>query len=71
MGKVPPGERKIEQAAEGEKKEEPRGFRCRKCGCAHYRVVYTRPWPRRRIFRKRECRHCGFQWGTVEQELGE
>ena len=51
--------------------EEPRGLECRKCGCRHFRVVYTRPAWGGRIIRRRECRHCGQRLTTWERPIGQ
>jgi transcriptional regulator NrdR family protein len=45
------------------------GIECPKCGCRHFRVVYTRPQPKA-IIRLRECRHCGRRLLTREQVPG-
>jgi len=42
------------------------GLVCRKCGCKHFRVIYTRPTGRHRIKRRRECRACGHRMTTWE-----
>jgi hypothetical protein len=47
-----------------------RGLECRRCGCRHFEVVYTRPCPGGRILRRRECRHCGKRITTWEREIG-
>ncbi len=47
-----------------------RGLRCRKCGCGHFRVVYTRRAAGGRIVRRRECRHCGTRLTTWERIVG-
>lgn len=44
-----------------------RGLVCLKCGCGHFRVIYTRPKSGGRIIRRRECRHCGRRVITTEQ----
>lgn len=54
-----------------------RGLECSHCGCRHFRVLYTpaywtgrrRAWGGR-IFRRRECRHCGWRMTTYEREAG-
>jgi hypothetical protein len=48
-----------------------RGLVCRKCGCGHFRVIYTRRAAGNRLVRRRECRHCGKRFSTWEQEVGE
>jgi len=47
-----------------------RGLTCRKCGCRHFRVIYTRPTWGGRILRRRECRHCGQRIMTRESFAG-
>ena len=42
------------------------GLVCPDCGCQHFRVVYTRKAARGRIMRRRECRHCGRRFTTIE-----
>jgi hypothetical protein len=42
------------------------GLACRKCGCRHFKVVYTRPAPGA-IRRLRECRNCGRRVVTTER----
>ena len=44
------------------------GLECRKCGCRHFRVLYTRPAVGK-LVRRRECRHCGTRVTTWEQEI--
>lgn len=43
------------------------GIRCRRCGCAHSRVVYAKPGPLNRRLRRRECRNCGARFTTYEE----
>lgn len=45
-----------------------RGLECRKCGCAHFRVLYTRRACGGRVLRRRECRHCGRRVTTYEMQ---
>ena len=52
------------------KEPDPRGLQCPKCGCGHFRVVYTRPVWGGRIRRRRECRHCGKRITTTELSTG-
>lgn len=49
-----------------EKLEEQRGLVCPRCGCEHFRVIYTRRTWGGRIKRNRECRHCGRRAITYE-----
>jgi len=42
------------------------GIRCRRCGCRHLRVLYTRPTIKGRLLRRRECRNCGYRMTTYE-----
>jgi hypothetical protein len=44
--------------------QDQRGLECRKCGCKHFRVIYTRPALGGRLVRRRECRHCGKPFTT-------
>jgi len=46
---------------------ERRGLVCPRCGCGHFRVIYTRPTHGGRIIRRRECRNCGRRVLTAEQ----
>ncbi len=50
-----------------EKPDERRGLVCPRCGCEHFRVVYTRRAPGGKIVRSRECRHCGRRVITYER----
>lgn len=43
-----------------------RGIRCPKCGCGHWRVIYTRSAWGGRLIRRRECRYCGKRITTTE-----
>ena len=48
-----------------------KGLVCPSCGCRHFRCIYTRPgWPGR-IYRRKECRHCGRRVTTVEKARAE
>ncbi len=47
-----------------------RGLECRKCGCRHFLVVYTRPRRDGCIVRRRECRYCGNRLTTWERAIG-
>ena len=49
-----------------EQSERQRGLRCPKCGCGHFRVIYTRRSLGEKIMRNRECRHCGRRVITYE-----
>ena len=44
-----------------------RGLECPQCGCAHFRVLYTRRALGGRLLRRRECRYCGRRITTYEQ----
>ena len=46
-------------------KSEP-GIECRKCGCRHFYVIYTRK-RLGKIMRRRQCRHCGKRVTTFER----
>ncbi len=59
--------------AEGSPKDngsEQRGLQCRKCGCRHFRVVYTRAAWGGKLVRRRECRRCGARITTWERAVG-
>lgn len=43
-----------------------RGLECPRCGCAHFRVLYTRRAVGGRLLRRRVCRHCGRRFTTYE-----
>ncbi len=43
-----------------------RGLECPDCGCAHFRVLYTRRALGGRLLRRRECRYCGRRITTYE-----
>lgn len=47
--------------------KQQRGIVCPRCGCAHFRVIYTRASWGERIIRRRECRHCGRRITTYER----
>lgn len=42
-----------------------KGLLCPACGCADTGVVDTKP-RFGRVYRRRECRHCGRRWTTCE-----
>jgi len=46
--------------------DEGRGLECPRCGCGHFRVLYTRRAVGRRLLRRRECRYCGRRMTTYE-----
>lgn len=50
-----------------EDRDEQRGLICAKCGCRHFRVIYTRPAWGSILRRRRECRHCGHRMTTTER----
>ena len=54
----------------GKKEPDQRGIQCRRCGCRHFFVVYTRPRVGK-ILRRKECRHCGTRMTTWEHAIGE
>lgn len=51
-------------------RSDDRGLRCRQCGCADLRVVYTRRGINGIVKRRRECRNCGERMTTWEREIG-
>jgi len=46
--------------------EERRGLECPRCGCGHFRVLYTRRAWGNRLLRRRQCRYCGRRMTTYE-----
>jgi len=44
------------------------GLACRRCGCRHFYVIYTRRAPGGKVVRRRECRNCNKRMTTIEQE---
>lgn len=50
--------------------DEQRGIVCPRCGCGHFRVIYTRARWGGRIVRRRECRNCGKRVSTTERVHG-
>jgi len=58
------------QATNSQTLSQKRGLQCRRCGCGHFRVLYTRRAVRGRLLRRRECRYCGWRMTTYEQISG-
>jgi transcriptional regulator NrdR family protein len=56
----------MEERIAKEKTENKRGIACPRCGCHHFRVLYTRRAMGGRILRRRECSHCGRRLTTYE-----
>jgi len=54
------------QATDNSSRQPKRGLECPKCGCAHFRVLYTRRALGGRLLRRRECRYCGRRITTYE-----
>lgn len=48
--------------------DEVRGLQCPRCGCGHFRVIYTRRAWGRTIRRRRECHCCGRRITTWEKQ---
>jgi len=46
------------------------GLRCRNCGCADFRVLWTYQ-TKDGIRRRRRCRYCGREFTTVERTLAD
>jgi transcriptional regulator NrdR family protein len=46
---------------------ERRGIECPRCGCRHFRVIYTRAAWGGGLRRRRECRYCGHRITTTER----
>jgi len=55
---------------ETRKSDRKRGLECPRCGCGHFRVLYTRRAWGGRLLRRRECRHCGRRMTTYEASAG-
>jgi len=55
------------QATDKRTPTQNRGLECPQCGCAHFRVLYTRRALGGRLLRRRECRYCGRRITTYEQ----
>lgn len=60
---------KLEAEPDPAPASEPRGLRCRHCGCGHFHVYYTRPHRDGSVFRRRECRNCGRMMSTRERPV--
>ncbi len=58
------------EGIETRKPDEKRGIECPRCGCCHFRVLYTRRAWGGRLLRRRECRHCGRRITTYETSTG-
>jgi transcriptional regulator NrdR family protein len=54
------------QASDKPSLQQKRGLECPNCGCAHFRVLYTRRAVGGRLLRRRECRYCGRRVTTYE-----
>lgn len=50
--------------------DDSRGLRCRRCGCGHFRVIYTRAAADGKLVRRRECRDCATRVTTWERVIG-
>jgi len=57
------------EQVQAERPKERRGLECPRCGCGHFRVLYTRAKPGGKLLRRRECRHCGRRITTYEAVL--
>lgn len=47
------------------------GFACRKCGCRHLDVLHTYDVKGGKRRRRRQCRHCGHTFTTVETSVSD
>ena len=56
--------------AEHPVEDQARGLECRRCGCRHFFVIYTRRASGGRLIRRRECRYCGKRITTSEKQVG-
>ena len=54
------------QPSESQKLSSKRGLECPSCGCAHFRVLYTRRALDGRLLRRRQCRYCQRRITTYE-----
>ena len=59
----------VEQPKDDNSDADEQRIECRRCGCRHFYVLYTRPRGRG-IFRKRMCRNCGAELLTWERPSG-
>lgn len=50
--------------------KEQRGLICPRCGCGHFKVIYTRAKLDGKLMRRRKCRHCGRRVTTFERVWG-
>jgi len=57
----------MKPGATKEQAKDDRGIRCPRCGCGHWRVVYTRAAFGNQLVRRRECRYCGKRLTTTER----
>lgn len=48
--------------------DEKRSLECRRCGCKHFQLLYTRQLRGGRLLRRRQCRHCGRLVTTYENQ---
>jgi len=56
----------LAQVKDNRTSHQKRGLECPDCGCAHFRVLYTRRALGGRLLRRRQCRHCGRRITTYE-----
>ena len=60
----------VEQPKDDNSDADEQRIECRRCGCRHAPVLYTRPRGKG-IVRKRRCRACGHVFFTTERLSGE
>ena len=56
----------MKSSADNRETAPKRGLECPGCGCAHFRVLYTRRALSGRILRRRLCRNCERRVTTYE-----
>jgi transcriptional regulator NrdR family protein len=59
----------IDEQQQNQNRNSQRGITCPRCGCGHFRTIYTRH-RNKHIQRRRECRHCQHRITTREQTIG-
>lgn len=53
-----------------EERQEQLGLACPQCGCNASEVTATRPAILKKVWRRRECMHCGHKFTTFERVVG-
>lgn len=52
------------------REEEDLGLACPQCGCKASDVLASRPTILKKVWRRRECLHCGHRFTTTEKVIG-